>query len=336
MFEIVQRAELETVEKGLPLDHLLPIILRTQKQAREGLWYDRKSPIDQLDVSGRTNCIGYTIKGSEALERESVEHYVGVLNGHATTVAPLAAENGTRLWLVDMLSPELNSDISEAIEYSSSPLEGISSELAVNGRVLMIVEGGGIGPGSHYSRDKLIEKHPWLQIEESNIWSSLNSFSRSQKLILTLFEPIIGREVIYHYAKFLESAEDKPEQAAESLKLLAGVYPDIDIRGSSPKLVKSVVRRLAHGGKVDEAVAAVGYFFDSFGPSTDTRVAEYKADCLRAIAKVRGTTGTNTDARDLLEQARDLYRGVVRRPQAYRSVLGKLAACDALLAQATS
>ena len=307
--------------------------LEVQDFVYQTLTYQQKSDLDRLDLPEsvrRTNCIGFSLVGSEWLEHAGVEHYLAVANGHATTLVVDESNQGTNIWLMDMLSPRLNQKLSGVI--SPEDLEETEHKPGEPpARSVLAIYGDRIASHASYPKDLGLDaiymRHPWLLVNNS-------TSNPKTKLVWSIYHPDAAKEVFPAYAKFHDATvNEKPDDydldsAADAVIELGGSFPDVDIRGDSPKTVKTIVKKLAIAGDVERAEAVIKSFYSSFGFSKDTRVAEYQADCLRAVAKFSGASGYIR--RRFLNQALDLYTGIARRPYVSTSVVGKIAACNSL------
>lgn len=293
-----------------------------QQAIRRSLWYEPGVSLEALSETQMATCIGYTVVGSEALEAAGVDHWVGFANGHAVLLLP----DRNNLWLLDMLSPELNQPIDRALSYGTK--QSISEDLNNHGRAVVKLHTEVLAGTLHKTPEDIAQTHPWFLVDTSKtrrdrLFPGVSHenerrqrYSR-QSLILSVFEPKNGRNVLAEYSTFRESMDSgQYKNATKSLRELAGFYPDIDARGDSFKLVKRLVGRLSRAGDIASAKTVVSDFFSSFSISGDTRVREYEGDCLRVIAEA----GNDIDA---ALQAFERYNSVRRNPRSYGCVAAK-------------
>jgi hypothetical protein len=319
----------EAVEFGDNLEIARSIRQDVRGRLRYDLQYmtrPTKPTLEDRFAPEGTVCYGYALEYSEQLERNGVDHLVGVVNRHATVLV----RDGENLQWLDPLSP-VDQDLSTAVEYSTVPLNSVF-EAAQTEKVSMIVDSVRLGEDVEPNFELRAAKTPWLTKHE-NVHRK-----GATKLFLTLFEPESGREVVNNYARFREALRDNNlEETASSIIDMAGRFPDIDIAGKFPKHVKTTVRQLVLSGRQELAAQVSSAFFSSFSVLEDTRVGEYEADCLRYIATV-GTKsegfGTKINAQywGLMEKARGIYMNLMNDPRSSNSsIAGKLAVCETIL-----
>lgn len=293
-----------------------------QQIVRRALVYAERSPYQSFETTQETTCIGYTVAGSEALEALTIRHWVGFANGHGFLMVP----HKERIWLFDMLSPELNGEVSDNI--SRGTMQSIEQDITTTGRAAVVFHSETIGQQTGKSRETLEEKYPWLTTEQRTSFKlrmhpgmseedERSRVYRNQKLILALFDPAKGRDVLRAYAEFHEALDSgKHMRATQRLKNLAGQYPDLDARGSAFKDVKRLVRVLTASGHGDQAKAVIGDFFSSFSFSGDTRLTESRGDCLRIIAKTCGDS-------DAAAEALTCYQSIINNPKSSSCIATK-------------
>lgn len=273
-----------------------------------------ESVIDGLESAVKADCAGYTILGSEALQRKGIAHRVGMINGHATTTVQIEGA----VWLMDNLSPHLNQSL-EGNQFGETELPGGRLSAVIDGDLL--ASNAGLNPINAYV------KHPWLEAKRKKArdqWSSVGT----NYLLISTFEPELGREMIKNHAQFREAyCAERIEDAAQFVVKMAGRFPEIDIRQDDAKKVKSLVRRLSAKRNFDIAQETTEAFFSSFQDIKDSRVVEYKADCLRYIAKYSGQ-------RRLARIAIDLYQLAIQKPKSYdSSISAKIRLCNGLASE---
>lgn len=298
---------------GRTREQTLELIESIQEIVRQSLWFERSSSLDDITQNQTATCVGYTIVGSEALERTKIKHNIAFVNGHSTIFATIDGQDKKEIRLVDMLSPELSQDVSEAF-FLYRPV-GQAEE-----------KGRSFGTFNTRLLDNANPmRNPWLSIKDYT--DERLEPASNRRLIVTLFTPEDGREVISNYAKFKRAAEgDDYETATTALLELDGVFPDVDIRGDSPDLVLGIVKKLSLEGRIAEAQEVTRSFYDSF-VGDDTRLYEKRADCVQEIAKV-------TKRPEIARRAYELYNGALKRRRSMKApVIGKMAVSKALMAE---
>lgn len=312
----------EAVSAGFP-----PAGLRTPEQTvnlseavqdvvRQGLRYADTASIQSLETDQVTTCVGYSIVGSEALEKADVSHYVAFMNGHANLFVPVEVDHSRRVWMVDMLCSDLNQDVTDYFTLYKHDQAEARSYGTLRASSLL---------SDKMSYDAMYKEYPWVGIKEYP--DERLEPDSNRRLIVTLNEPLQGREVVRKYAEFKEAYESHEQDAAFlALRGLAGRFPDVDIRGTSVKRVKNLSRKLAEDGRIDDAKEAISAFFGSFIGS-DPRLPEYTADCARDIARVSGRP-------EFARRALQLYENSLpKRKTDRRCILGKIATSKQLLTQ---
>lgn len=290
---------------------------RVQEDVRSRLVYVPGANPDSFRDSGESTCIGYTILGSEKLEETGIDHSVGYINGHATLL--LNTEKGR--WLLDMLAYEMNQPIEYAV---------LTNDSEANGRKLVWVNAHNLLEQTDLGWEEGPGKYPWLALPQKAPSTSRiqdSGASAAPALLMSIFSPELGRKVIYEYAKF-KNAYDNADlaEASDALVAMAGIFPEADIRSEAPSKVKSIVKRLAIAHDFDRALATTNAFFDSFDFSQDSRVEEYRADCLRYIARHSGQ-------KNVAATAIELYKHAKSRPHSFNgSISAKLDLCAQLAA----
>lgn len=303
-----------------------------QQGVRRSLWYEEGARLNSLVSEQAATCIGYSVVGSEALESAGVHHWVGFANGHAFLLVPTHKS----IWLVDMLSPELNQEVQEAISYGTK--DTISEALQTHDRAVVKLHTEVIARNLDTPSHIIAKTHPWFLIDPSGSLRSQNRAGNSyederrksyanQSLILSIFSPARGREVLISYARYKEAlSQGSDVQAVDALKSLSGFYPDIDARGDSLKYIRQLVRRLSHKGATNQAKEAVDYFFSSFSVSNDTRLAEKEGDCLRIIAK-------QCLDNEAAKRAYERYESVKFNPRSFGCVAAKATIAKQMVTQ---
>ncbi len=295
-----------------------------QTEVRSILRYEDKEPWDEFDNRQPANCVGFTALTSELLEERSIRHKIGFVNGHATIIALL--DDGTRhqQWMFDSLSPKLNQNIDAAFSPMSVTEDDRDFAFVFPERVKTDHLDSGLHPA---------DKYPWLTLEKPTFSAPDVGYSNglSKRLILTLFRPEQGREIIRGYSDYSQSIDRTNKiildtaQASQAILDMAGVFPDIDIRTDNPAFVRRIVKELSKKDEVQKALEVTEAFFDSFEPSNDTRVGEYKADCLRAISKISGKS-------EFAKRAAEIYEEIMTRPKSSTAALtGKLAVSQSMI-----
>jgi hypothetical protein len=278
--------------------------------------YDGTSKIDDLAAGTAARCTGHTIVGSQKLEETGVRHYVAMVNGHATIIVPTEDD----LWLSDMTSPRLSQSVRDNLLFygSSHPNRSIARI-----DTTMLIAASGL------DRAEAEKKIPWLRLDptvyRSKEFTTSEEMLRGYNMIISLFQPEQGRESIYLFKKFNEAYEESDfAGAGQNLIAMDGQCPEADIRSEFFKHAKSTIRRLAAAKRFDEAEAARRSIFDAMTFSSDSRVKEYNADCLRYIAAHSGELG-------MAAKAIELYRSAREHPNAFKSsISAKIDLCSNL------
>lgn len=288
-----------------------------QHVVRQSLRFDSSSKLSDLEDSQTTTCVGYTAVGSEALQVADVDHYVAFMNGHANMFVPITVEDKRRVWMVDMLCSELNQDITDKFApYKQEDETGRMYGVLYAARLEI----------PHNKNISDVDSYPWVahkKCSDQDIEPQNN-----RRLIVTLSEPEAGRTDIMQYSSFREACDQQDvDSASEALLALRGRFPDIDIRGESENKVRAIVKKLAARGDYDRAIEVTEAFYDSF-KGDDPRLAEYRGDCMRIIAKESGRSELAKLAISLYEKALPPSRKATRE-----CALGKLATSKHLAAQ---
>ncbi len=290
-----------------------------QSEVKSRLRYEHSRPWDEYDSRPVANCIGFTVLGSELLQERGLRHNIGFVNGHATIISLIDDGEKHEQWLFDMLSPQLNQQVDKAVH----PLAFNDDDRDFAFLFPHYLNTRHLDQGVHPA-----DEHPWLSLEKPNFHSPDIGYANglSQRLILTLFRPEQGREILTHYQEYRQGVDTEQNlQAAQAVISLSGRFPDIDIRTDHPPEIKRLVKDLSYEDNIEGALEVTNAFFDSFSPSSDTRVDEYRADCLRAISKISGKS-------EFAKRATEIYESILSRPKAStQSVAGKLAVSKALL-----
>lgn len=299
-------------------DQILEITDSIQSAVRNSLRYDPQAFLEDVDSDDQlATCAGYTLVGSEALERAEVPHYVAMMNEHSNIFVPFGSDNGRRVWMADMLCSDLSQDVTDIFAlYKTDGATNRSYGTLVTSKL-------DTGP---YDQHSVVGQYPWVALKEYP--DPKLEAPGNRRLIVTLSEQEVGRASLMKYTTFRDSMRIHDEDAATQAILdLHGEFPDIDIRGDSVKGVKGLVKNLARQGEVDRARDVTAAFFDSF-VGEDSRVYEYRADCEALVANISGSSEFAHRAVKLYEKA------LAKRKIDKSSVVGKLA-CSRQLLEAT-
>lgn len=286
---------------------------KVQDIVGQSLWFEGSSSVEDTIRNQSATCVGYAIAGSEALEQAGIKHNIAFVNGHSTIFTPYDQDDGSKIRLVDMLTPDLTQDISDKfVLYQHTAKDGD------RGRSFGVLN-------TRHLKNASPAKNPWLEVKEYN--DARLEPASNKRLIVTLFTPEDGREVVANYACFKRAAENEQYKlATDALLELDGVFPDIDIRGESPKLVLNIVKKLSRDGRIDEAREVTRSFYDSF-IGNDTRLYEKRADCVQEIAKI-------SKKPEFAKRALELYRNSLRTRKALKApIVGKMAISQALVSE---
>lgn len=260
--------------------------------------------------SQKSDCFGYTMVLSECLEQAGIDHLLAYSNGHAFTVV---TDRKSYAWMIDGLSPCLNDDLYRAS--NRLDFEGLPGQLEVNGRGAIRFS------SSLYSQrlslkdsfQALCEKNPWMKVSSScgAPESRFGNSDRENTLIVSLFTPEKGRiafEGIRNF-EYLLSKNRKPE-AYRTLKMLHGIFPEIDSRNNLPT-IRDFIRELAAKGYVTMAQNAAEVVTSAQGQnlSRDIRLVLRRGDLLRDIGRISSN-------QEILERAIQAYldSGVPQHP----------------------
>lgn len=281
----------------------------------ELIWQYAKSPDEQKRPA---NCLDFTYLASEKLSHKNTPHKIGCANGHFFIVGNVNAGDRIETWLIDSLSPKLSQNIDEALNVSATNDEKRDLAYFLPCKLKINHLPGGIHPHDMY---------PWLSLK-GNFSKADNSSQiiTKDRLILSMFEPELGKSVLKEFGKFHSGLNEANIAVASSAIIkMSGVFPDIDVRSCYPNNIKKLVKEVAHNGYVDTAEEVVEAFFDSFGPSQDSRVTEYRADCLRTIAK-------ETGRKELAKRAIAMYRTALKSQKSSKdSINNKIAISQSII-----
>lgn len=301
--------------------HELETIMRVaeiQEDVREQLRYHPGANIETMPDTGISSCHGYTIKGSQALEEAGIQHRIVLINEHSA----LLVNAGDKTWLIDMFLPHFSQPIEGQLTYYTGES---------NGRHVARLDSRQLINGAEGDYVSLTEKHPWLISGSSSSYlhdmRSQNSTGSRHSLVVSSYDPKNGRNAIYHFARFKHAyKEGDLQRAADAIIQMSGQFPDLDLRNDSSKKVKSIVKRLAIAKDFETATAVTESFFSSFpGASVDSRIDEYKADCLRYISQYSGQS-------TLAELAIKLYKRAKSQPKSFdSSISAKLEKCNSMI-----
>ncbi len=304
----------------MPIPEVIEEYVEVQNEVHDELRYDGHWGVSSSDTREPANCIGFTNLMSEKLDERNLRHKIGFVNGHAILMSLIDNGESHEQWMFDPLSPKLNQNVDKAIHVMSKKIDEREFAFLFPQMLRMNHLNQGVQPSQLY---------PWMSAGGSHELVGPDSYYSERitgRLITTLFPPELGRRVIDEYQRYRDGVDyENIQMAAEAVLKMSGIFPDIDIRTHHPPEIKRLVKDLSRESMVDEAEAVTEAFFDSFKPSNDTRVDEYKADCLQAISKISGRS-------DLGKRAVLIYQELMKRPKASKaSIAGKLAISQAML-----
>lgn len=286
--------------------------------------------IDEFRTTGSANCLGYTLLGSEQLDTAGLPHDIGFVNGHATTL--LYDQETT--WLFDLYAPDLHQPL--AGKYFPFAESNPDRQIGSLDRITVALQSN--NPNDPY--EAIIGKRTWLRspMDPEKLSDNLpQRHYRDRSLIMSTFSAQPGREVIRDFGHFrdavkLRHRKDTSEavkqrcnrEAAEAIIRLDQQMPERDMRTDTPEDFAKVVKQLAITGDAELAAESTEAFFSGLNLMRDGRAIEYKADCLRYIAKHSGQRTLARAALLLYKQSQQLSR----RHQ--RSLVHKLELCQEL------
>jgi len=247
--------------------------------------------LESMRHSQITSCIGYTMVGSECLDIAGIEHYVAYVNTHFMLLAPLQTSEGLRIRSVDMLSPYLDHDITEAV-LTAGPDE-IASRLAADPThsfpVMLSTTTYAAHAGTNI--ETLSHDEPWLASYRRNALgpSYTDDLGRYERLfsgVMNIYTAAAGREVIEQYASFQRAVTISDiDLAVSSLRGLRARYPEIDCRAPHSEIRSLVGKLCLSPDRKSEATSVIDDYCDGMR-TVDARAAELRADLLRRIAEL--------------------------------------------------
>lgn len=253
--------------------------------------HTRRHGIKSQDIieSGVSDCYGYTLVTSEALQYSGIESYVAYANGHTFTIASTA---DAQYWLTDGLSPCLNSDIGPAIFQEDK--KKIPDQLSRYERSVFRIDGEIYSEGVKLqdSYRELSDKNPWLSKRSGmttpyiGYWET--NTKRAKTLVVAIMKPEKGRHAItaMRNADFL-AMSSRLDEAHSEIMSIHGYYPEMDGRNSLP-LIRKLVAELALRGSLQQALevsSAIGASHDR-ALSEDVKLHAWQGDALRNIGRI--------------------------------------------------
>jgi hypothetical protein len=321
----------------------LEVADRIQKHVGRALQYPKSitdylgdpsaTTLESLREYQQTNCIGYTIVGSEAFSQAGINHYIAYANRHFFTVIPTTDEQGeqTGLRSVDMLSPNLNQDLSDVIRYGSP--QSIARDLNADPQrhCAVMLDTAALAAKVGKNVETLTaEANSWLSMRSRSFGAdprtdSQASYFSQYSCVMSLYTAETGRDVIEHYVSFQKAvAVGDVAVALSQLSQLRSRYPENDCRAKHSD-IRSLIGQLCI-----EQPQAVEMAVDDYCSSlrtNDPRAIALRADLFRKAAIITRDPRTAAVAAQLYSQAGDQTRSTLPRLKlTYRSKSQKMAA----------
>ena len=286
-------------------------------------------PLSTIQENQFTNCHGYTLVGSECLEKAGIEHWIAFANRHAFMLVPTTLNGARTVYFTDMLSPYLNQVVSEAINPRN--FDKLPTGIRRTGRTAAILNTYFLAPVGT-DTDALSQMHTWMKSGSHNAFSprytsvgmphheEYKELMSQYSHIMSVYSMEKGRVSLEHYVDLrCAIATNNIEDAYQILIDMHGIYPELNARQSHDE-IKRIALYLAHQNRSDEAIRLVEDHFDSnFSFSTDSRFLSAKGDILRAIAR-------KTNHLDAANMAISCYVEANKSPHAFHAtLLGKIA-----------
>lgn len=216
---------------------------------------------EELPLTQRTNCYGYTAVYSECLELAGINHHVAFANDHAFVL--IEDEARGKMTLIDPVSPKFNGDVTKAWGGESPERQFRNhTDRAANflDTQVMLAQAG-----ITESIDEVSQTSPWLVMGGETMRGGVYDETReAMRYVLRVqsYRPSLGRAVLTYYANAaILASTGKSVAAADKIAALQGVYPDIDSRRSAvlARMVTGDLMRQKRWGSalmVGKAVAA--------------------------------------------------------------------------------
>lgn len=291
-----------------------------------------QTTLDTLEQEQVTNCLGFTIAGSEALEAVGIPHVVAYANGHVFSALVLERQGRPYLQLADMLSPELNQDLSATLR--SNNASGILSQTQdpLHPRGVAKIDTTILAANLNTTVENL-SQHPWLSYDTSNKtpyvgWHEETGLKNRHQIVMSAYAPRIGRQVLSQYVDLQAAiAQQDSYRATAVLVGLHGLLPDIDAR-SGHREIRQTVALLQSEGRHTTAARAVKAYCASFYRTRDARISELEGSLLHAIGET--AEAPHVVAKACVAYERALFRS--RQPWATQAIRRRLQAAKQLLA----
>lgn len=261
---------------------------------------------EDFGTDARSDCYGFALATSEALSHIEVPHYVGYANGHVLT---FVHDDDRSLWIIDGLSPCLNSNITSAVLHFD--LEKARAQTEETGRSVFRIDSSILSNSVKLRTnfEELSSKNPWLTKQSSIIRDERTitekNLLRIRTIIVTTMLPEVGRRAVRAmrnaHASILAGDMDT---AYVEITSISGLFPEVDSRNKLPE-IRQLIGALAVQGDIDKALAVAKAISDSRTPdiSTDIRLRTWHGDALRTIGRIAANPA-------ILHQALDAYTAI--------------------------
>lgn len=306
-----------------------------QKVVRDSLHYPEKADhwlsgygsdgLQTMVDDAQTNCIGYTMAGSEAMSRAGIKHYVVYGQEHFFLFVPATVDGKARIYNRDMLLPEFNGDVTDSLRFGTPEtisqaleadphrqhnialntaifatwLQCTTRELASSYKQLWgrrdantdihntYYELDGLDPGKQLNRRRFNERFNW---------------------IVSVYQPEAGRDVMTHYSGLMHAvAIGNVTLGLEHMRALAGKYPENNGRAKHVtirRFIGQICMSEAHQAATDEIIDA----YCSSIRTGDPRVLSLRADLNRQKADMTGDPTAAAQAIKAYQAASDASR----------------------------
>ena len=280
---------------------------------------------EALAETAETNCYGYTIFLSQALEYAGIEHLIAYTNGHSFVL--IKDEDSNNIYGIDSITRKFDGTLTDAV-FGTNPAEQLheGSKFAVN-----TIDTKKMLQLRHLSSkiDELTQKSPWISyhnvLETKGRGFSETKNDKEYLLQLITYTASDGRSV-------LQSLHDvrvnlnvgNLDASVEAFKKLKGLYPNTDPRDKL-RDARELRTQLFNKKRWGDALAIGEVVDESLSPHDRTKNKLFFPETERRIANSIGQAIVMQEAIKDYEQA--LPRGnklVIDTIIAAKKELGRL------------
>jgi hypothetical protein len=317
--KVKDQTELDTVDDILSA---VRCSLTVADPELDGIYASSKLPLDNLSKNQIANQVGYTIVGSECLERAGFDHFLAYANDSVWTM-PVDADKGS-IYMRHLLRPQFDAEVSGA--FGRTTLSDLDEDVQTRGRALSRYDSSFGAAQANidfedlaspdnfvFNSTKPVKLHSRrFGIDEQQ---EITRYQEPRTLWISLYAPEVGRRVLRNFADFqLALAEQKPVVAAAHLEAMGSLYPEADARQPHDKIA-TLIDQLLEANQSRLAAQATRNYFQINQWTQDPRLKSKEAEAWNKLYVATGRENYRESAREAWTEAYRRSRNQIFRDQ---------------------